>query len=84
MAELYDAYWVPSALDIFAKGLAGHVGPGDRVLDLACGTGLVAGYAAERADTEGKVIGYDPTPDLLNAARAKRFVGASIEWGGGR
>jgi ubiquinone/menaquinone biosynthesis C-methylase UbiE len=80
MAELYDTYWVPSALDIFAKGLAGHASPGDRVLDLACGTGLVAGYAAECVGTEGEVIGYDPTPDLLNAARAKPFAGASIEW----
>ncbi len=80
MAELYDTYWVPSALDIFANGLAGHVGAGDRVLDLACGTGLVAGYAAKRAGSEGEVIGYDPTPDLLEAARAKRFAGAPIKW----
>lgn len=80
MAELYDTYWVPAALDVFARDLAGRVAPGSRVLDLACGTGLVAGYAAERVGPSGKVVGYDPTPDLLDAARAKRFPGAPIRW----
>jgi len=80
MSELYDTYWVPAALDGFARGLAEHVAPGNRVLDLACGTGLVAGYAAGRAGAEGQVVGYDPTPDLLNAARAKSFPGAAIQW----
>ncbi len=80
MSELYDTYWVPSVLDVFARGLADRVGRGDRVLDLACGTGLVAGYAAERAGPQGEVVGYDPTPDLLEAARAKSFSGAPITW----
>jgi len=80
MADLYDTYWVPAALDVFAQELASHVKPGDRVLDLATGTGLVAGYAAKRAGTKGEVTGYDPTPALLDAARAKRFSGAPITW----
>ena len=41
MSELYDAYWLPSVLDIYAKRLAESVSLGDRVLDLACGTGVV-------------------------------------------
>jgi len=80
MSELYDTYWVPSALDVFARGLADHVQPGDRVLDLACGTGLVSGYAALRVGPGGEVIGYDPTPDLLDAARRKNFEGARVSW----
>ncbi len=80
MSELYDTYWVPAALDVFARGLAESVAPGNRVLDLACGTGLVAGYAAARAGVEGEVVGYDPTPGLLDAARAKSFPGAAITW----
>lgn len=80
MAELYDAYWVPAGLDVFARKFGDPVKPGDSVLDLACGTGLVTGYAAERAGAEGNVVGYDPTPDLLNAARAKQFSGAPITW----
>jgi SAM-dependent methyltransferase len=80
MSELYDAYWVPGVLDVYARGLAGRVGSGDRVLDLSCGTGLVTGYAAERVGTGGAVAGYDPTPDLLDAARAKRFSGPPVQW----
>jgi ubiquinone/menaquinone biosynthesis C-methylase UbiE len=80
MSQFYDAFWVPSVLDVYARQLAGHVNQGDCVLDLACGTGLVTGYAAERAGSGGKVTGYDPTPDLLNAARAKTFSGAPISW----
>jgi len=80
MSELYDTYWGPSVLDVYAKGLAEHVNPGDRVLDLACGTGIVSGYAAARAGRAGDVVGLDPTPDLLDAARAKTFQGARIRW----
>lgn len=83
MSELYDAYWLPSVLDSYAKRLAARVSPGDRILDLACGTGVVTGYAAEGAGPTGEVVGYDPTPDLLNAARAKSFAGAPITWAEG-
>lgn len=83
MAELYDRYWVPAALDVFAKELAYRVQPRTRVLDLATGTGLVAGYAAERAGPDGEVTGLDPTPDLLRAARAKQIAGAPVRWMGG-
>jgi SAM-dependent methyltransferase len=80
MAELYDAYWVPGCLDVYAKRLAARVIRGQRVLDLGCGTGLVTGYAAASAGPTGEVVGYDPTPDLLNAARHKSFSGAPITW----
>jgi SAM-dependent methyltransferase len=80
MADLYDRYWVPAALDVFARELASRIRPGSRILDLATGTGLVAGYAAERAGPEGEVTGLDPTPELLGAARAKQYPGAPIRW----
>jgi ubiquinone/menaquinone biosynthesis C-methylase UbiE len=80
ISELYDIYWLPSVLDVYAKRLAENVSPGDRVLDLACGTGAVTGYAAKKAGSSGEVIGYDPTPDLLGAARAKSFTGSPITW----
>jgi len=80
MSQLYDTYWVPFVLDTYAQRLGERVSPGDRVLDLACGTGVVTGYAARQAGSTGTVIGYDPTPDLLNAARAKSFTGSPITW----
>ena len=80
MPELYDEYWVPGVLDVFARELAKRVEPGMRVLDLATGTGIVAGFVAERIGPTGEIFGLDPTPDLLAAARAKRFSGAPIRW----
>ena len=46
------------------------VGPRDRVLDLGCGTGsLAAAVLASGPATE--VVGVDPSPDFVNAARAR-------------
>ena len=39
--------------------------PGDKVLDLACGTGLVSFLAAEKVGPAGSVIGVDISPGLL-------------------
>lgn len=83
MSELYDRYWVPAVLEVFARGLAARVQEGARVLDLATGTGLVAGLAAEGVGSQGEIVGLDPTPELLNAARNKHFEGASIRWAEG-
>lgn len=80
MSQLYDEHWGPSVLDVFARGLAEQVNPSDRVLDLACGTGIATGYAAARAGPGGDLTGLDPTPDLLDAARAKVLSGAPIRW----
>lgn len=53
--------------------------PGERVLDVACGTGVVARLAAERIGLAGSVIGADSSPAMLAAAK-RASVGTSIEW----
>ena len=45
--------------------------PGQRVLDIATGTGLVACDAAERVGPEGHVLGIDITSAMLEQARRK-------------
>lgn len=57
---------------------AADVGPGDRVLDVACGTGNVA-LTAERRGAD--VTGVDITPAMLDAARERGAVtDAAVDW----
>ncbi len=80
MSELYDAYWIPFVLEECAELLSDSVAPGNSVLDLACGSGIVSKYAALKAGPSGKVVGLDPTREMLDAARNKVFTGAPVEW----
>ncbi|HEX7774050.1 MAG TPA: methyltransferase domain-containing protein [Pyrinomonadaceae bacterium] len=50
---------------------------GERFLDIACGTGIVARVAKERLGDTGHVVGVDLSPDMLATARA---VAPDIDW----
>jgi len=54
--------------------LAG-VGPGMRVLDVGCGTGVVTRDAAARVGARGRVVGVDPSRALLQVARRRSGAG---------
>jgi ubiquinone/menaquinone biosynthesis C-methylase UbiE len=51
-----------------------------RVLDVACGTGVVARLAAERVGPTGTVVGLDINPGMLAVARAATPPGTAIDW----
>jgi SAM-dependent methyltransferase len=51
--------------------------PGKRVLDVACGTGVVARLASERVGSTGSVVGVDINPAMLAVARRIR---PDLEW----
>jgi len=54
---------------------------GDRVLDVACGTGPVARYIAPFVGSTGRVVGLDLNSGMLERARAMPIPeGISIEW----
>jgi SAM-dependent methyltransferase len=82
-AAVYEAHLVPAIFAPWARPmveLAG-VAAGDRVLDVACGTGLVARRAAELAGAGGSVVGLDLNPGMLAVARAlPPPAGAPGEW----
>lgn len=78
-AEVYDARFVPA---LFAQwgpvvAAAAEVRQGDRVLDVACGTGALTLAAADIVGPAGSVAGLDANPEMLAVARRKS---ARIEW----
>jgi ubiquinone/menaquinone biosynthesis C-methylase UbiE len=81
--ELYQRYLVPAVTALWAADLVDAAGlrPGEKVLDVACGTGVVARAAAERVGATGRVAGVDINAGMLAVARSLPAVdGASIEW----
>ncbi|MBW3548473.1 MAG: methyltransferase domain-containing protein [Actinobacteria bacterium] len=78
-AERYERDLVPALFEPWADVLVdiAGVGPGDRVLDVACGTGVVARGAARRVRPGGHVCGLDVNEDMLAIARR---ASADIEW----
>ena len=82
-AEIYERTAARYILGPWAEGLAELAGvrPGERVLDLACGTGAVARVAAERAGASGSVIGLDLNAGMIAVARSLPApAGAAIAW----
>src|SRR5690606_1369490 len=78
----YERYFVPAIGAPAARGLMGIAAlrPGERVLDVACGTGVVARLAAEAVGGSGTVAGLDINPGMLMVARSSVPAGMTIEW----
>lgn len=58
-----------------------RVDPDARVLDVACGTGVVARIAAAKVGASGRVTGLDSSAGMIAVARSRGAVpGAAIEW----
>jgi ubiquinone/menaquinone biosynthesis C-methylase UbiE len=81
--ELYQRYIVPAVTALWAADLVAWAAPrpGDRVLDVACGTGIVARLAAERLGGVGRVVGLDINSGMLAVARSiPSHPKLPIEW----
>jgi len=76
--ENYERYLVPSIFGPWARELVDLADPrpGERIVDVACGTGIVARLAAERIKG-GHVVGLDINPGMIAVARS---IGPNIEW----
>jgi SAM-dependent methyltransferase len=78
-AEQYEARFVPAIFAEWAPLLIdiARIGPGWSVLDVACGTGIVARTAADRMAGTGRVVGLDLNHGMLAVARRAR---PDLEW----
>ena len=79
VAEVYEARFVPAFFAQWANRLldAAEVTAGQRVLDVACGTGILARTAADRVGPTGSVVGVDLSEAMLAVARRVR---PDLDW----
>lgn len=84
-AEIYETVFVPAMMGEWASKAiaAAHPGSGERVLDIACGTGALTRLAAKSVGPQGRIVGLDLDSEMLAIAReiAHDPTGsAPIEW----
>lgn len=82
-AEIYEVHFVPALFEPWGYRVAAEagIGPGQRVLDVASGTGVLACAAARRVGSNGSVVGLDPNEDMRAVAQRKA---CAVEWRDGR
>lgn len=80
-AELYQRYLVPGITSKWAEDLVhrAQLRAGEEVLDVACGTGVVARLAAKKV-ASGHVTGLDLNAGMLAVARGVAREGAPVNW----
>src|SRR5262252_6325483 len=80
-AQLYERYLVPAITAKWAKDLLDRAQPREveAILDIACGTGIVARLAAKRI-SRGRITGLDLNPGMLAVARNTPAEGVAINW----
>lgn len=83
VAEVYDTFFVPALFAEWPARVlqAADVRAGQRVLDVACGTGVLARAAVEWVGARGTVTGLDLNDGMLAVARQNA---PSVNWRQGR
>jgi len=78
----YERYFVTAIGAPLANDLIkiAALRPGERVLDVACGTGVVARLATQPVGAAGTVAGLDIHPGMLAVARSTTPPGVAIHW----
>jgi SAM-dependent methyltransferase len=83
VADAYQAALVPGLMAPWGEAIAAaaQVRDGMRVLDVACGTGVAARFAAQRCGSGGRVVGIDIDHGMLAVAKAQsKKDGVDVEF----
>lgn len=78
-AKFYEEHFLPALYAQWAPRTvkAAHIRPGNRVLDVGTGTGIVARFAHNQTEPDGSVTGYDINPGMLAVASR---IASQIDW----
>ena len=78
-ANAYEALFVPGLFKQWAPKVAdaAQILSGQRVLDVACGTGVLAREVTLRTGSSGHVVGIDPSSGMIAVAKQ---LAPTIEW----
>ncbi|WP_247349659.1 methyltransferase domain-containing protein [Bradyrhizobium sp. 132] len=84
--DVYEGELVPAVFGVWAPILVelAQPRPSERILDVACGTGVVTRIAATRVGPSGTVVGIDLNPGMLSVARSvvspDSRSGGQLQW----
>lgn len=78
-AEVYETFFVPALFGVWAAPVLDRAAPpkGGALLDIACGTGVLARSARERMGQDAKIVGLDRNTGMLAVAAAQE---PDIDW----
>jgi ubiquinone/menaquinone biosynthesis C-methylase UbiE len=78
-AKVYDSLYLPAMFDQWATKVAdaANIQSGQRVLDVACGTGVLSREVASRVTPSGYIAGLDPSPGMLAVGKE---LAPEIDW----
>jgi SAM-dependent methyltransferase len=78
-ARSYETLYVPALFEQYVSKVAdaAQIQPGQRVLDVACGTGILGREVASRVGSSGHVAGVDPNSGMIFLAKQ---LAPNIEW----
>jgi ubiquinone/menaquinone biosynthesis C-methylase UbiE len=78
-ADIYEQFLVSPLFQPFAEELITRLRPGihESLIDVACGTGIVARLARRQMGSGARIVGVDGAPAMLAVARA---IEPAIDW----